>query len=649
MKLLDNFIKTTRDRFSCVAFFIGVSVAISTLTRCVLLLISIGSIEKGLFPLAKLLFTGLVYDLIAAFYISIPAVLYLMVLPEAVYHHRVQRYIGAIVLFFTTYTLLFSGVSEFFFWDEFGTRFNFIAVDYLVYTTEVIDNIMESYPVYPLLCAILFLNGGIFVFSRRFRSIYRKPLNVDAIKKRLSHGALFILVPLVSYGVGGHPLGRVSENAFNNELAKNGIYELFAAFRNNSLDYDAMYLRKDPRDMLRRLKTELKTENSVFLSKSPENITRMISAPGEEKRHNVILITVESLSAKYMGIFGNEGGYTPNLDRIAEEGLLFTNFHATGTRTVRGLEAITLSTVPTPGRSIVKRPRNNNLFSLGTVFGNRDYDAKFIYGGYGYFDNMNSFFSGNGFETVDRNNFAEGETTFGNAWGLCDEDLFNKALKEADRSFGENKPFVSLVLTTSNHRPYTYPAGRIDIPPGTGRYGGVKYTDYALGEFFRRAEGKPWFDNTLFVIVADHCGSSAGRSRLPIKKYEIPLIIYNPGLIEPGRVDTLASQIDLAPTLFALLNWRYESRFLGKNILDMKAGDECAFIGNYQKLGMMKGDELVVLMPKREQLSFRFERKNGDLYPISPPKKLLTDAVSYYQSASHLYKRGLNMGVYENR
>src|SRR5262249_30430031 len=149
---------------------------------------------------------------------------------------------------------------------------------------------------------------------------------------------------------------------------------------------------------------------------SPEGIERTINTTGLEKKYNIVLITVESLSAEYLGSFGNTEGLTPHLDKLANESLLFTNLHATGTRTLYGLTAITLSMTPIPGNAVARRAGNDNLFSLGSVLQARGYDTKFIYGGFGYFDNMNEFFSGNGYSIVDRAQFSKDEIHFANVW-----------------------------------------------------------------------------------------------------------------------------------------------------------------------------------------------------------------------------------------
>jgi phosphoglycerol transferase MdoB-like AlkP superfamily enzyme len=393
------------------------------------------------------------------------------------------------------------------------------------------------------------------------------------------------------------------------------------------------------------------------MSNDPFDITREIINPGEEKRYNVVFITVESLSAEFMGFKRNrkknpanfsgnvtnyKGNITPNLDAIADSALLFTNLYAIGTRTIYGLEATTLGAPPKPGQSVIKRANNENMFSLGQIFKKRGYNLKYIYGGYGYFDNMNYFFSHNGYQIVDRNDFSKDEITFANTWGVCDQDLFNRALKECDNSFATGKPFMNHIMTTSNHRPFTYPDGVVDIPSHTSRAGGVKYCDFSIGEFMQKASAKPWFSNTLFVIVADHCAGSAGQAELPFMEYQIPLIIYNPALVRPKQVDKLCSQIDVGSTLLGVMNWTFETKFFGKDILKMKPDEERAFISNYQKLGYIENDRLTILSPQQKVTQYQIDPLTGEMKAQPMNEKYKNETIVYYQSANYVYKNKLN-------
>ncbi|MFI4983830.1 MAG: LTA synthase family protein, partial [Rickettsiales bacterium] len=292
---------------------------------------------------------------------------------------------------------------------------------------------------------------------------------------------------------------------------------------------------------------------------------------------------------------------------------------------------------PTPGNSIVRRPNNENLFSLGSVLAKNDYDLKFLYGGYGYFDNMNYFFAHNHFQTIDRANLTSSEVTFANAWGVADEDIYQRAIKEADTAYANKHNFLYFVMTTSNHRPFTFPPGRIDIASGSGRSGAVKYTDYAIKTFIESARSKPWFDNTIFVITADHCAGSSGKTDLPIERYHVPLLIYAPKILKAREIDNLTSQIDVAPTILGLLGVSYESRFYGTDALNNPA--HRAFISTYQKLGYLANSKLMVLGPKFDNKVYSIN--GGEQTLVENGQDHLDEGISYYQTAYHLYANNL--------
>ncbi|MEQ8205121.1 MAG: LTA synthase family protein, partial [Woeseia sp.] len=534
-------------------------------------------------------------------------------------------------------SLLFVAISEWVFWDEFGVRFNFIAVDYLVYTTEVVDNILESYPVAALLTVIGLAALACIAFVSRTMAYRRWMMSETSFVARGKVAVLLLAMPVLTTAVYAQKDMPHFENRYVQEVAKNGGYSFFAAFRNNELGFRDFYQTADESLTEPRIRALVSEAISEFDNDPDKPYRRFIQAEGEERRLNVIQITVESLSASYLGVFGNDEGLTPNLDRLASQSLSFTNFMATGTRTVRGMESLALSVPPTPGRSIVKRPDNGGLFSIGSVFRDKGYKTTFFYGGRGYFDNMNAFFGGNGFAIHDQASAAEEDISFTNAWGVSDEDLYAWVLDDADRKAAAGQPFYDFVMTTSNHRPYTYPEGKIDIPSHSGRQGAVKYTDYAIGKFLQEASKRPWFENTVFVIVADHCAGSAGKAELPIENYRIPLMVYAPGLIEPGVISTLSSQIDYAPTLFSLLNWSYDSEFFGKDILGMAVEDGRALLGTYQSLGLLQGSTLTVLKPVSRAEAYHYDSVTGAQTPIPVAPTAKLDAISFYQTAADAY------------
>lgn len=648
-------------RFTLLIGFILLFILLSFILRVIFLVWNFSGTDHGIMVLFATFMTGFFYDIGTVSFFASIASLYFLLTPK--------RLIGTIadrVICFTGFTIgvliiFFSFFAEITFWDEFHRRFNFIAVDYLVYTYEVVKNINESYPLPILIGGIGILVLFTVLFFKRALLFKRTFESKDPFKIRLLPSLFIFGVTLVFAFFIKNENAEFSENRYNNELSKTGIYSFFAAFRNNELSYPEFYKTEPIEEAFLKVNENIKTvQDSIYTQTS--DIRRYVTNEGEEKRPNVIFICIESLSAKYLGAFGNDKKLTPTLDSLEQQGLSFDNLFATGTRTVRGMEAITLSIPPTPGRSIVKRAKNNDLFTIGEVFKEKGYTRTFFYGGDGYFDNMDKYFSGNGFDIVDRGrgflpsgdivtkrkNIEDEEVTFENAWGACDEDIYRKVLKEADISVTEGKPFFNFIMTTSNHKPYTYPDRKIDVPSGSGRSGAIKYTDFALHGFIEEAKKKPWFKNTVFIIMADHCASSAGRWELDVANYHIPAMIVNLDGGERGHIKKLCSQIDIFPTVFAQLGWDYESNLFGMDILKMEKKDERAFIGNYRKLGLLKGNELMVLGDQKSTNFYKWDDKDNSLQPLPLEEGFLKETISYFQVADYLYNNdGLSLKVNE--
>jgi len=627
-------------RFGAAVLLVSLLVGISLLTRIVFLLFSLSQVDVSVGNLLGIFLFGFFYDLVNAAYFIIPLMLYLWLVPQRLYGKRGHGVVLIVLMTIFTFLLLFNAVAEWFFWEEFNTRYNFIAVDYLVYTNEVLGNIQQSYPIAWIITGLVVLCAVIVIPLARL--VKRLPAGEPMLFKKRSVVFLgYAVLPVLLYFSVNAKYHQFSNNAYVNELSGNGMYELFAAYLNNELSYDQFYKTISQETSFRDVREMIRTPEATFVNNHPEDISRRIAHTGDEKRLNVVLISVESLSGEFMKAFGSTLNITPFLDSLAQHSLFFTNVYATGTRTVRGLEALSLCVPPTPGQSIVRRPNNEHLFSLGKVFSEKGYETKYIYGGYGYFDNMNYFFANNGYTVVDREELADNEIDYENIWGVADENLFTLALREIDKTVQSRKPVFAHVMTTSNHRPYTYPEGRIDIPSHTGREGAVKYTDYAIGDFIRKARNKPWFDNTVFVIVADHCASSAGKSELPINKYHIPLLVYSPANIAPAKMERLMSQIDLGPTLLGLLNFSYVSKFYGYDIFQLEPGRERVFISTYQNLGFIHDNKMIVLSPQRKMETFNVTLGSDKLVPTAEDKALEEQAIAWYQTASYAFKNGL--------
>jgi phosphoglycerol transferase MdoB-like AlkP superfamily enzyme len=254
---------------------------------------------------------------------------------------------------------------------------------------------------------------------------------------------------------------------------------------------------------------------------------------------------------------------------------------------------------------------------------------------------MNNYFRGNDYVVVDRTDFDAKTIQSENVWGVDDESLFDNSIAIFDKNIKTNKPFFAHIMTTSNHRPFTFPEGKIDLPQGH-REGAVKYTDYALGQLIEKAKTKPWFKDTLFVIVADHCASVAGKTKLPVAKYHIPLFFYAPDMLPAGHYSRVASQIDIVPTLLDVLGKNGAENFYGQSMFKAKAEKqpERAFISNYQELGYYKNDQLIVLSPKQKTEMFNVDPISMESTPTAIDETLLNEAIAYYQSANTAFKSG---------
>lgn len=639
-----------KNTYSVLINFVFFYLSASFLVRLSLLLVSFSKADIGIAALLRIFTQGLFFDLGVASFFVLPYAIYLLFFPVKKSNSVVNKIITYTALFLALFILLFSFFAEFTFWGEFESRFNFIAVDYLIYTYEVINNINQSYPL-PLLIGGMLAITLLVMWWFKKRGNYKQSFtgNTHFLKRLLVTVSVIIIAALYAFFV-PNSFAERSENRYQNELAKSGIYSFFSAYKNNELNYKEFYKLLDDKEAFTIIRNELADSSASFVS-NDFSIRRNITDTGTMVRPNVIMVTIESLSADFLQTFGNKQSITPVLDSLAKQSVLFTNMYATGTRTVRGMEALSLAISPTPGSSIVRRADNDNLTTIGYLFQQQGYERGFFYGGDGYFDNMNQYFGSNGFTVTDRSrgllktdNFKtphhiipDSAVHFENAWGISDEDLYAAVIKDADEKFAAGKPFYDFVMTTSNHRPYTYPGGKIDIPSGSGRDGAVKYTDFAIGEFVKQIQRKPWFKNTVIIFIADHCASSAGKNEIDIAKYHIPALIYNLPNTAPFAIDKTCSQIDLYPTLFHLLNWTYNSNLYGKNVLS-PGYKERVLLGTYQKLAYLNHDSLVILSPQRKVETFFYNKEKNEQVPTPLNDRIVNHAIAYYQTAYYLFK-----------
>jgi phosphoglycerol transferase MdoB-like AlkP superfamily enzyme len=600
--------------------------------------------------------SGLWRDFVVAVWFTLPLLAWLLLAPQSLFQAKWHRY------FFWTAGVLFWSLQifllfvEYFFFEEFRSRFNTVAVDYLQYPQEVFINIWDSYHVGFVLAICLALAAlWVFVASRMFSAMWNQPLGFRRRRLTLltaSAALVFAVAPLLAIAAsliwaahlpvrirGAH----VSDNRTLNEVANNGGLAFLAAALTHNLDYGAFYKTLPRSEAYQRTRRLLSEPGAQFAKDEGASIRRHISGDSARPRLNVILFLEESFGSEFWGCLGRTNSLTPEMDKLAAtEGMLFTNIYASGNRTVRGMEGVLSSFPPLPGESIVKRDRSDNVEALARIFKRDGYSTLFLYGGRGVFDGMRSFAVRNGYERfIEQKHFLN--PTFTTIWGVCDEDLYERTIEECRVLAQGTNAFFATVLSVSNHKPFTYPRGKIaENPDERKRENAVKYSDYALGRFFDAARKEPFWTNTIFVVVADHGARVYGNQTIPIFSYEIPLLIAGPAVVKgPSRIGQLGCSLDVGPTILGLIGRPYESLFFGRDLMKCPIDQGRAFLNHNRDVGMLAGDRLVVLGLRQTVEFYGGNPKKVEMkllaHPMESDQVLEQDAAAIFQVADDLY------------
>jgi phosphoglycerol transferase MdoB-like AlkP superfamily enzyme len=595
--------------------------------------------DVGVARLPYILTAGFINDLVESLYLFAPFALYILLVPDRWFRSTANRVILYGATAATIAGLIYLTAAEYFFFEEFDARFNIVAYDYLAYPTEVFVDIWDAYPVMKVLGVAVSLAALAVYFLRH--SIKPGFHHVVRFRERLVVFAPYAVVLALAVAFYMTNALSRSSNRVENELVQNGHSSFFRAARTSDIDYESYYASAKQAANLQLLETELAADGAPFTQLALGKMNRFHAArPDGLGKFNVVVVSSESFGAEFSKLHGAEKDWTPTFDSYAKQGLWFANTYASGTRTVRGLEAITSSFPPIPTVSILRRPGNQGIGSWGKVMNDLGYQSSFLYGGYGYFDDMNRFFSGNGFQVLDRTDIEN--VRFENVWGVADEDLFDRAIQHFGEQYQAGKPFFSIIMTTSNHKPFTFRPGLEQEgikPEGGGRQSGVRYADYALGYFLREAARQPWFDNTIFVVVADHGARVYGKAEIPLETYEIPLMVYSPKHIAPRQVDTLMTQIDIAPTVLGLLGLSYEAPFFGIDALHEQPDHRrIALFSHNHDVAILRDNQLVVLGLGKTHQSLTYDPVAKTFNSHADDVALQDLGVAYFQTASDLFK-----------
>lgn len=593
-------------------------------------------------------------DLLAATWLILPLIFWLIVMPARRFAGRWHRRIFWTISFLFWAVQIFLLFVEYFFFEEFKSRYNTVAVDYLQYPKEVFINIWDSYHVGLVIAVCLLLAlGWVLLAHKLFRGMWERPFCPPRGLKQAAVLALpvwllpFLLTAATLTGVMDSPTrlkpAQVSRDRTLNEIANNGDISFFSAAWTHHLEYGAFYRTLGKEEAYHRARTLLAEPKAQFVE-SPVSIQRHIAGDASRPRLNVVIFLEESLGSEFWGCLGRkETTLTPEMDALAaREGLLFTNIYASGNRTVRGMEGVLSSFPPLPGDSIVKRDLSDNVETIARVLKRDGYATLFLYGGRGIFDGMRSFVVRNGYDRfIEQKHFEH--PTFTTIWGVSDEELFQRTLTECRELAQHGQPFLATVLSVSNHKPYTYPRGRIpEDPEERRREFAVKYSDYALGQFFKGARQESFWTNTVFVVVADHGARVYGEQSIPIHSYEIPLLIAGPAVVRgPARLGQLGCSLDVAPTILGLIGRPYDSVFFGRDLLNSEPLQGRALVNHNRDIGLLAQDRLVVLGLMKTVEFYGGDPKKIEITRLSNPAgsdlELQKDATALFQVADDLY------------
>ncbi len=508
--------------------------------------------------------------------------------------------------------LLFMECATPSFVDQFDSRPNLLFFEYLNHPREVGATLWAAYKL-PIILAVLIVTAITWINVRQIGKLARAVQPIGVMPALLVTPLLLVFCFGIIRSTTDHrPVNpstvAISSDPLVNELALNSAYTaLYALYETrHETEGGFRYGEIKDEDVIATVRHSMMIDAAAFSSDKLPTLHYQTLADPSVTRKNLVVIVLESLGAEFVGALGGTG-VTPNLDALSEEGIWFTNLYATGTRSVRGLEAVVSGFTPTPARSVVKLGRSQrDFFTLAGLLGKSGYESSFIYGGEAQFDNMRRFFMNNGFDrVVDKSDYDS--PVFTGSWGVSDEDLFNRAHEEF--SVPREQPFFSLVFTSSNHSPFEYPDGRIepvDEQKNTVN-NAVKYADYALGQFIEKARSSSYWDDTVFLIVADHNARVYGNEVVPVKRFHIPGLILG-GSIPPSIFAPVASQIDLAPTLLSLIGIACEHPMIGRDLMrpEMQANEGRAIMQFNGSQAYMEGDRVAVLQKNLPIRQFLF-------------------------------------------
>ncbi|SBS32083.1 Lipoteichoic acid synthase 2 [Marinomonas spartinae] len=588
---------------------------------------------------------GLRIDLASLAYLAALPALFAVLVSGIPYINRVWDIACRIWLSAAFVFCVFMEASTPAFINEYNLRPNRLFVEYLIYPKEVFSMLMAGHKLTLALSLLVTIAAfvGIYYLMRK-QHITNKPQ-----PKWFERPILAVLILLIGVLAARSSLQHRAINpsytAFTNDplvnsLTLNSAYSMLHAVSQMQDEVSSfqLYPQMSKADIISNIHKSMGLKEADFVSKDFPTLHKQTATHQYKHPKNLVIILQESQGAQFIGSLGGLP-LSPEYDKLAKEGWAFNQLYATGTRSVRGIEAVVTGFVPTPARSTVKLPNSQTgFFTLAKLLGQKGYDTSFIYGGGAHFDNMKAFFLGNGFNSIiEEKDFVNPE--FVASWGVSDEDLFKKANATFIEKAKHNKPFFSLVFSSSNHDPFDFPDGKIEDynTPKNSRENAVKYADYAVGKFFDMAKASNYWKNTVFLIVADHDARSSRPELVPITNFHIPGLILGAD-VSPQEDHRLISQIDLAPTLLSLIGINSSHPMIGQDLTKRDASYVGRAIMQFnQNQAFMRGNQVVILQPKLPPKTFIYRNHRLEASKDVSPE-LISEAIAHPLLGTWLYE-----------
>ncbi|MEO6034856.1 MAG: LTA synthase family protein [Verrucomicrobiota bacterium] len=515
---------------------------------------------------------------------------------------------------------IFALIAEVEFYKEFEQRLGRLTFEYFSTKSEhnaiIAGMIWHGYPVvrWTLACFAIWL---LFIWLIR-PLFFKKPEENTPIGIQFAVTVLWLAISVVAFRGGLQQSvlrwgdGYFSQNTYVNQMAQNGLFTLVDALRHpeSKQKLAAQWERALPQEKAAEIARQLTLLPGEKLVEPETHVLLRTSPPSSialKRPHNVVVVIMESFTARFCGATGAKFRATPNYDALAKEGILFDRAFSVGTHTAQGVYGTLCSFPHLPDfETMMKQPLGQQSFrSLPAILGEQGFETLFLYNGLFSWDNKEGFFRNHGMQRFIGRNDYKNPTFVDPDWGVSDLDVFNRAVQEFSDMARRKKPFLGVVLTLSNHSPFNLPKipGLLPIEGGgeqNQRLNGVHYADWAVGEFIKAARKTSWFDDTIFVFTGDHgFGVPPNLTELGLLHMHVPILFYGPAILgtQHETRHTVASQLDILPSILGILGNDAVHQSFGRDLFRLNesdAGHACVKDSGGAFVGWIEGTEVMV-------------------------------------------------------